>query len=57
MMTQKKAFTSSDHIVLFVAPAFWRVFIMFLSSFGELSYYTKKAGKRADKHELSDIFM
>ena len=42
-MRQKKAFTSSDLIVRFVAPAFWRVSITFLSSFGELSYNIKIA--------------
>ncbi len=41
-MRQKKAFTSSDLIVRFVAPAFWRFFITFSSLFGELSYNIKK---------------
>ncbi len=40
-MRQKKAFTSSDLIVRFVAPAFWRFFITFSSLFGELSYNIK----------------
>ena len=42
-MRQKKAFTSSDLIVRFVAPAFWRFFITFSSLFGELSYNTSKS--------------
>lgn len=51
-MRQKKAFTSSDLIVRFVAPAFWRVSITFLSSFGELSYNIKNVSLRIENNQF-----
>ena len=50
-MSQKKGFTSSDVIICFAMPAFWRAFAILLfslSSYRELSYHIKK-NSRAEK--------
>ena len=59
MMSQKKGFTSSDVIICFAMPAFWRAFAILLfslSSYRELSYHINKNPAKQDSPPAAGRF-